>query len=339
MLRIGVVGFGFMGRMHFRQWKAIEGAQVVAICDANSNIQEDTKRAVGNIKGAEGEIDFTGIELYQDLEQMLEKGSLDAISLTLPTYLHAECSEKALSRGVNVLCEKPMALTTADCDRMVRAARKSGKVLQIGHCVRFWPEYAKAKEIVDSGKYGRVVAAMFQRLGSPPGWSLDNWFVDENRSGGVALDLHIHDTDYVQYLFGMPKAVCSHGAKGPRGQLIHIVTEYEYGEDKLIVAEGGWGMTVTFGFEMSFNLILEKATIIYDLTRKPMLRVCPAEGVEFSPEVADGDGYQLEIEHFARTIRGEPVPEVITLEQSRNSVRIVEAEKKSINSKERILIK
>ena len=124
MLRIGIVGFGFMGRMHFRQWKAIKGAQVVAICDANPNIKEDTKRAVGNIKGAEGEIDFTGIELYQDFEQMLDKGKLDAISLTLPTYLHAECSEKALSRGVNVLCEKPMALKAADCDRMIQAAQQ-----------------------------------------------------------------------------------------------------------------------------------------------------------------------------------------------------------------------
>jgi len=328
-----------MGRMHYRHWKMLDDVQVVAVCDANRTIKEDTKRAVGNIKGAEGEIDFASFELFHDLDEMLDETKLDAISLTLPTYLHAECSEKALSRGVNVLCEKPMALNVADCERMIAAARRSGKVLQIGHCVRFWPEYAWAKETVDSGEYGKLVAGTFQRLGAPPGWSVDNWFVDENRSGGVALDLHIHDTDYVQYLFGMPKAVCSHGAKGSKGQLIHMLTEYEYGEDKLIVAEGGWGMTVTFGFEMSFNLILERATIVYDLTRRPMLRVCPSEGVEFTPEVADGDGYQHEIEHFVKTVRGESVPEIITLEQSRNSVRIVEAEKKSINSKERILIK
>lgn len=339
MLRIGIVGFGFMGRMHFGQWKAVKGAQVVAICDANPNIKEDTKRAVGNIQGAEGDIDFTKIEVYHDFVQMLEKARLDAISLTLPTYLHATCSEQALSRGVHVLCEKPMALTTADCDRMVKAADKSGKILQIGHCVRFWPEYAKAKEIVEGGKYGKVVAAMFQRLGSPPGWSIDNWFVDETRSGGVALDLHIHDTDYVQYLFGMPKAVCSHGARSPKGHLIHIVTQYEYGPDLVVTAEGGWGMSPTFGFEMSFNLILEKATIVYDLTRKPMLRVCPAKGAEFSPKVAAGDGYSLEIAHFAKSVQGKPVPEILTLEQSRDSVRIVEAEKKSIAGGKRVLIK
>ncbi len=338
MLNVGIAGFGFMGRMHFRQWKGIKDAEVVAICDANPNIQEDTKRAVGNIKGAEGEIDFTGIELFRDFDEMLKKGQLDALSLTLPTYLHAAYSERALSHGLNVLCEKPMALNLADCDRMIEAAQRSGKVLQIGHCVRFWPEYARAREIVASGQYGKVIAATFRRLGAPPGWSVDNWFVDEKRSGGVALDLHIHDADYVQYLFGLPGAVCSHGAKGPGGQLTHIVTEYEYGQDKVVVAEGGWGMTPAFGFEMSFNLVLEKATIVYDLTRAPMFRVCPADSEAFTPEVPEGDGYLREIEHFARVVRGEPVEEVITLEQSRNSVRIVEAEKKSISSQERILI-
>lgn len=339
MLRVGIIGFGFMGRMHFRCWSARDDARVVAICDANPKIKEDTQRAVGNIEGAANEIDFEGIELFTDFDEMIEKAKLDAISLTLPTYLHAEFSERALSQGVNVLCEKPMALTVADCERMVTAAEKSGKVLQIGHCVRFWPEYAKAKELVDSGKYGKVVAAMFQRLGSPPGWSLDNWFVDEKRSGGVALDLHIHDTDFVQYLFGLPKAVCSHGAVGSHGQLIHIVTQYIYGHDQVVTAEGGWGMTPGFGFEMSFNLVMEKATIVYDLTRDPALRVCPAEGEVFTPELEPDDGYVRQIDHFARSIQGQAVPPVITLEQSRDSVKIVEAERESIRKRERVAVR
>lgn len=339
MLRIGIVGFGFMGRMHFRCWNARKDAQVVAVCDANPNIKEDTHRAVGNIDGAAGDIDFAGIELFTDFDQMIAKAGLDAISLTLPTYLHAEFSERALSQGVHVLCEKPMALTVSDCERMIAAAHKSGKILQIGHCLRFWPEYVKAKELVDSGQYGKVVAAMFQRLGSPPGWSLDNWFVDESRSGGVALDLHIHDTDYVQYLLGMPKAVCSHAAAGPQGSLIHIVTQYIYGDDQVVTAEGGWGMTPGFGFEMSFNLILEKATIVYDLTRQPALRVCPAAGDVFTPEVASQDGYVRQVEHFARAIQGQAVPPIITLEQSRDSVKIVEAEKQSICKRERVAVR
>ena len=338
MLRVGVVGFGFMGRMHFRCWDARDDAQVVAVCDANPNIKEDTKRAVGNIDGAASAIDFSGIELFTDFDTMIEQAGLDAISLTLPTYLHVEFSGRALSQGVNVLCEKPMALTTADCDRMLAAADKSGKILQIGHCLRFWPEYAKAKEIVDSGTYGKVVAATFQRLGAPPGWSLDNWFIDEQRSGGVALDLHIHDTDYVQYLFGMPKAVCSHAAKGSQGQLIHIVTQYVYGDDLVVTAEGGWGMMPGFGFEMSFNLVMEKATIVYDLTREPALRVCPAEGEVFTPELLKDDGYVRQIAHFAKAVQGQAVPEVITLAQSRDSVRIVEAERQSVDTHEQVAL-
>ncbi len=338
MLRIGIVGFGFMGRMHFRCWQDRQDAQVVAVCDANPNIKEDTKKAIGNIDGAASAIDFEGIELFSDFDAMIENANLDAISLTLPTYLHVEFSERALARGVNVLCEKPMSLDVAGCERMLAAAQKSGKTLQIGHCLRFWPEYVKAKEIVDSGKYGKVLAGTFQRLGAPPGWSQDNWFIDEKRSGGVALDLHIHDTDYVQYLFGMPKAVYSQGSRGKGDALIHIVTQYVYEDDVVVTAEGGWGMMPGFGFEMSFNLVMETATIVYDLTREPAFKVCPAEGDAFTPELATDDGYIAQVDHFARTIQGQDVPEVITLEQSRDSVKIVTAERQSIEEKKQVTV-
>lgn len=338
MLKIGIVGFGFMGQTHYKCWKKVEGAQVAAICDVNPNIEEDTKRAVGNIGDGQEEVDFSSLNVYSDFDEMLAKVNLDAVSITLPTFLHPEISIKALAAGVNVMCEKPMALTTKKCEGMIAEAKSSGKVLQIGHCVRFWPEYAKAKEIIDSGEYGKVIAGTFQRLGAAPTWSIDNWFLDEKRSGGVALDLHIHDTDYVQYLFGMPKAVCSVGAKGPGGGLLHISTQYIYDNDTAITAEGGWGMTPSFGFEMSFNIVLEKATLVYDLTRDPAFRVCPAEGDAFTPEVEKSDGWFLQIAHFAKAVRGEKVAEITTLEQSMNSVKIVEAEKESAFKGKKITI-
>jgi predicted dehydrogenase len=269
---------------------------------------------------------------------MLAKANLDAVSITLPTYLHPKTSIKALSAGVNVMCEKPMALKSKACEKMIEEAERSGKVLQIGHCVRFWPEYAKAKEIIDSGKYGKVLAALFQRLGAAPTWSIDNWFLDEKRSGGMALDLHIHDTDYVQYLFGMPKAVSSFGAEKPDGGLLHIVTQYLYDDNIVVTAEGGWGMMPTFGFEMSFNIVMEKATLVYDLTRSPAFRICPAEGEAFTPQVTEGDGWFLQIEHFAKSVRGEKVEAITTLKESMNSVKIVEAEKKSVSKGRKVTI-
>jgi len=339
MLRIGIAGLGFMGRMHYKCYKALENARVVAVCDLNPNIEEDTKRAIGNIGEAEEAIDFNSLQLYTDYEKMLKEAKLDAVSITLPTYLHADFSIKALQAGLNVLCEKPMALNVQDCERMIAQANRSGKVLQIGHCVRFWPEYAKAKEIIDSGKYGKVIAATFQRLGAAPAWSADNWFMNEERSGGVALDLHIHDTDFVQYIFGLPRAVSSLGAKGPGGELLHIATQYLYDDDKAVIAEGSWAMTPSFGFEMSFNIALETATIVYDLTRQPSFKICPAEGQSITAEVDKSDGWFVEIAHFVKTISGQKVEPITTLEQSLNSVKIVEAEKESIRKRQKVSIR
>jgi predicted dehydrogenase len=156
--------------------------------------------------------------------------------------------------------------------------------------------------------------------------------MDASKSGSAALDLHIHDSDYVQYVFGMPKAVFSRAVGGPAKEFDHIVTQYVYDGDCVVTAEGGWSMTPGFGFEMSFNIVLEKATISYDCTRDPAFKVAPAEGDAFTPEIASGDGYSNEIEHFVKAVAGESVPEIITPGQSVESLRLVLAEKQSATS-------
>ena len=327
-----------MGRTHFRCWKAVENVEIAAICEVNPKFAEEVQKTTGNIEQAEDAIDLSNVELYTDLDKMLKEAELNAVSITLPTYLHADSSIKSLFAGVHVLCEKPMALNVEDCRRMIKAAEQSGKILQIGHCVRFWPEYAVARDIIKSGKYGRVIAATFQRLGAAPTWSADNWLMNEQRSGGMALDLHIHDTDFVRYLFGMPYAVYSTGAKNADGKLVHIVTQYLYDDDKVVTAEGSWSMTSAFGFQMSFNIAMEKATIVYDLTREPTLRLCPADAEASTPDVPVGDGWSVEIEHFAKKIRGEKLEQVTTLAGSMNSVQIVEAEKESAAKMKKVVI-
>ena len=339
MLKVGIVGFGFMGRMHFRHWKMVPDVKIVAVCDANPNIKEDTKKAVGNIQGAEGDIDLESVQLFRDLEEMLAKARPDVISLTLPTYLHAECSEKALSQGVHVLCEKPMALTPDQCDRMTAAAIESGRVLQIGHCIRFWPEYAVAAESVRSGRYGAVRAATLRRLSAVPTWAADGWLTDPGRSGGMALDLHIHDTDFLLYLLGRPLAVYSRAARsGPREGMSHIITSYLYAGDQVITAEGSWAMTPSFGFQMAFTLALESASLVYDSRQTPTLTVYPKHGEPSVPVLPSGDGYSLEIEHFARRVKGEVPEGVTTLADSRQSVEVVLAEIGSVRSGEPVLL-
>jgi len=336
MLRIGIVGWGFMGKMHFRCYKSDTNMEVTAICDADAKQLQNSSGVAGNISGAEDDLDLSNIALYSDLSKMLAEEKLDALSIASPTFLHASQTIEALNVGVHVFCEKPMALNSGDCREMAEVAKQSGKTLQIGHCIRFWPEYVQAKEIIDSQKYGKVLAATFQRLSLTPTWSWDNCFLDGKRSGGAMLDLHIHDTDYVQYVFGMPKEVFSRGVIGLSGEFDHTVTQYLYGNDCVITAEGGWIMAPGFGFEMSFKIMLEKATLVYSSAQEPTFRIFPIDGETIIPEITTGDGYSFEIQHFVDTLSGKAVPSIITPEQSGDSVKIIEAEKESIRNNDKI---
>ena len=310
MIRVGIVGLGFMGRMHYRCWKAIPGGH------GHGHLRVQSQGAGGRGRTVQGErrggaadhIDLGGLSVHTDLGELLASGSVDALSITLPTFLHADTTIKALEAGVHVLCEKPMALTVADCDRMVAAAKSDGRVLQIGHCIRFWPEYAVTRQLIEGGVHGRPIAASFRRFSAMPAWSPDSWFADEKRSGGQPLDLHIHDTDYVHYVFGMPAAVSS-VADGPQ---TYISTQYHYENGPAVVAESTWRMAPTFGFEMSFVVVLEHATILFDSTRNPAFRVCTVDSPTLSPELPSGDGYSREVEHFAHAVAGQTVEPVIT---------------------------
>ena len=336
MLRIGIVGLGFMGKMHFRCYNSLNNVEIIAICEADTSRLQDTSGVAGNISGAEDDLDLRNIALYSDLSKMLAEEKLDALSIATPTFLHASQTIEALNAGVHVFCEKPMALNSGDCREMAEVAKQSGKTLQIGHCIRFWPEYVQAKEIIDSQKYGKVLAATFQRLSLTPTWSWDNCFLDGKRSGGAMLDLHIHDTDYVQNVFGMPKEVFSRGVIGPSGEFDHTVTQYLYGNNCVITTEGGWIMAPGFGFEMSFKIMLEKATLVYSSAQEPTFRIFPIDGETIIPEIPSGDGYSFEIQHFVDTLSGKAVPSIITPEQSGDSVKIIEAEKESIRNNDKI---
>jgi predicted dehydrogenase len=337
MLRIGIIGFGFMGRMHYRCWKALADAEVAAVCDVHADALRGSGKGIGNIPGAEGEADLRGIGVYSDPGELLAREKPDAVSVAVPTHLHAATTVQALEAGVHVLCEKPMALTVADGRRMIETAERTGRFLQIGHCIRFWPEYAKAKELVESGAYGRVIAATFRRLSATARAKQSTWFSNEERSGGMVFDLHIHDTDFIQSLFGMPASVCSHGALMPSGGVAHIVTRYGYNDGRLVTAEGGWALTRSHGFRMAFSIVMEKAVLAFDSARTPTLTLFPEEGGPLVPPTGEGDGYSRQIEHFARRLRGERVAPVVTPRQALDSLRLAEAERESVRRGEPVV--
>ena len=143
----------------------------------------------------------------------------------------------------------------------------------IAHCLRFWPCYTLLKKLIETKKYGEVVAASFNRYSAMPGWGKGyNWFTDESKSGGVALDLHIHDTDMVQFLFGMPKSVTSSATFNDDGVMTFIKTSYDVG-GPVVSSEGCWAMTQSFGFQATFMVTFEKAVVVMDTSRDDVMTV------------------------------------------------------------------
>ncbi|MBQ6255738.1 MAG: Gfo/Idh/MocA family oxidoreductase, partial [Clostridia bacterium] len=145
---------------------------------------------------------------YPSYEALISDPEVDAVSICAANTAHADMTVAALKAGKHVLCEKPMAATLKDCERMVKAARESGKTLMIGQNQRLTPAHQKARELVEQGAIGRVVTFSTAFChGGPETWSVDpganTWFFDKNKAAlGVMADLGVHKTDLIQYLLG-----------------------------------------------------------------------------------------------------------------------------------------
>jgi predicted dehydrogenase len=333
MVRVGILGMGFIGQQHFGTWKDVEGAEVVAVADKEIDRVAEAATAIGGNIGDAAPIDLSGLQRYTSLEAMLDAGGLDVVDVCLPTFLHPPLVETAFTAGVHVICEKPMALDVEKCDEMLAAAEESGKMLFLAHCIRFWPEYEVLARMVSEGELGRLVSLKLTRVSPSPFWSQGGWLNDPERSGGALLDLHIHDADFVMSLLGMPPAVLSRaGNIRPGGPKVdHVITEYLY-DDMVVVAEGGWAMPPNYPFEMAFEALGEKGCLSFSTSHSPMLTLYPMAGGAVTPEYRATTGYQQELEYFAGCIRDGRQPQRVTAFDGREAVRLIMAEKNSIQS-------
>lgn len=330
MLRVGLIGIGFMGRGHLDVYLRLEKegfpVKLTAICDIDPEKFEN-KFVKGNIDVGTGTYDFSRYNLYTDIDEMLEKEELDYVDIALPTYLHAEASVKALNKGIHVLCEKPMALTSEECRQMIEASEQNGKKLMIAQCLRFWPAYEYLKEVVESGRFGKCVSAYFFRGGAPPRWSYQNWLLTKEKSGGCLLDQHIHDVDTINWLFGKPEKVSTIGRNVIPGSGYDAVsTNYIYNDGKVVNAQDDWTLQGDFGFEMLFRVNFEKGNLVFE---KGKLTVHPNDGEGFVPELSPEMGYYREIKYFANAIMNDTPIETATPQSTMETIQIAEAELES----------
>ncbi|MBR5738274.1 MAG: Gfo/Idh/MocA family oxidoreductase, partial [Verrucomicrobia bacterium] len=238
MVKVGIIGLGFMGMTHFRAWQKVVNAKVTMVCEARP-LPEDgdlSKLFAGNLGSGEGlKIDYKQTKVVQKVEDLLSNPEIDLVDICLPTMAHKDVSIAALKAGKNVICEKPMARTLAQTLEMKAAAEESGKILMPAQCVRFFPEWSYLKRLIDDGRYGKVVAARFRRVSEAPGWGVSS-FLKGQESGGALYDLHVHDLDFVLYCFGMPKAVFARGATYASGAVDHVMANYIYENGAVVTA-------------------------------------------------------------------------------------------------------
>ena len=325
-VKIGLIGLGFMGKMHLSIHAKNPDVEVVAICDINPDINNADYLAEGGGNIDLGDLsgfDYNAIAKYSSFDEFIKDDSIDVVDVCLPTFLHCEYTVKSFEAGKHVFCEKPIALTTEDAGKMIAASESAGKGLFVGHCIRFWPEYAWLKKVLDKKMYGEIKAVTFRRVSPIPTWAWDNWLTDEARSGAAALDLHIHDTDFVYYLFGEPRDVFSQGASVLTDGMDMISTQYIYDDGPIVSAISSWGSPGTYPFVMAYTVLCEKATIEFSLAHDPMLAVHKTDGSVEHPEVEAGDGYSLEIEYFLSCIKEGKKPVVVTPEDAKNSLALV----------------
>ena len=339
MQRVVIVGFGFMGKTHYGAWKKCRDAKVVAVCD--SNLAQMTSKVTGNIKGiADNSALPKTVKVWDDFSKMLEAGGFDIVDITLPTSLHPVMTIAALEAGYHVLCEKPMALDLKSCDRMLAAAAKAKRELLVAHCVRFFPEYACLREMVRSGKYGKVVAADFTRFMSAPKWSPKggSWLLDESKSGGLYVDAHVHDADFVASLFGLPSSVLSRSHRSPHGYVDHTTTIYDY-PDKVVTSDSSFAASDSLLWDASARVFFEKASVYIGPAYKNSITVYPQGAKPFVPKLGKASGYEAEVAYFIDMVEGRKIKDkVLTAEDARNSIALVLAERKSAKTGRKIVV-
>lgn len=239
-----------------------------------------------------------------------------------------------MKNGADVYCEKPMALTGEQCNEIAATAKKYNKKVMIGQILRFSPEYIKCREIIESGDYGKVLRGEFVRKSPLPDWSYQNWMLDINKSGGCLIDMHVHDADIVNWMFGKAKSVISHSTHC-RADFESVYSTFEY-DDKFISVVADWGLPSKFEFEYRFCVAFEKAFLEF---KEGCMTVIPDDGeirkIDYDEIISDFYG---ELEEFIDCVVNDREFKTVKFASVMDSMKMVFAEAESAKTGKRVFV-
>jgi predicted dehydrogenase len=322
-MKVGIVGAGFMGSTHAAAWAATP-AHIAGI--AAETLEEARPLAAQYHATA-----------YPSLAALLP--DVDVVDICTPTHLHPSMVLQAAAAGKHVVCEKPLALTVDQARQMVNTCRQAGVRLLVAHVVRFFPEYALAKETVASGKIGRPGVVRLARGSFRPKKPVGNWFLDESKSGGILTDLMIHDFDYARWISGEVESVFARKVTvgQPDAAIDYGLAILKHRGGALSHVAGAWAYpppTFRTGFEISGDA----GSVLFDSdATAPILNLIMKSGSGESPDVGlpsspvSESPYTTQIKEFYYAI-AEGRPARVSAEDGLAAVQIAQAANESARS-------
>ncbi len=297
MIRIGMLGAGVIADIHSSSFKSLPDAKITRIF---STCEEDGN-ALAEKRGA---------ETVDDASAVIDADDIDAVLVCTPTGSHADYAVRALNAGKHVFCEKPMALAMNDADRMIEAAGANNRVLMIGLVLRWFHEFKKLKEIVDSGAIGDVkIVRTTRAAGFPRG--RDDWYADYAQSGGLAIDMITHDYDFLRWCFGDVQRVMARGlATSGLDHLDYCLVMLRFESGVVAHIEGSWAHPPGTFFTRA-EFAGTDGLITFDSRKAAPLSMARRQSADGVPGVAVPESpvvenpYLQEMKHFLSVVRGE----------------------------------
>ncbi|MEK6963371.1 MAG: Gfo/Idh/MocA family oxidoreductase [Nanoarchaeota archaeon] len=321
---VGIIGLGFMGRTHFRNYGAIPMAKVVAVADMNpDHLRGDWK----DLSGTSGQpldpnLNLENVALYGTHQDLLNSALVDVVDICLPTDFHHRVAIDALRKGKHVIIEKPMAQTTKQADDMIALGNQQGLVLMVAHPLRFWPSYNHLGKLLSEKVYGNILTGVLRRQCATPQWSPDLWSLYTERGGGVLKDMQIHDIDYAVSAFGLPTLMHANIVSNGKNQV--ALSSLRYGALEVAV-ESYWVDSKSYPFKAEGVFLCERGALyLVNTDQEDSLTIYPSNGEPLRPTLPTIDPYVEELKYFLECVKTGNRPEKCSPESSRDALKIAE---------------
>jgi predicted dehydrogenase len=316
-----------MATAHARHWARLPAARITSI------VSLDPEKAIGLASSCAANV-------HLSFDQCLAEDQPDIVDVCTPTLTHSDIAVAALEAGKHVFLEKPMARTLAECDRIIDAAKKANTIAMVAHVVRFFPEFAAAHAQITAGAVGQIASVRTARMSGYPRGGWHNWYASPAESGGVVLDMIVHDFDWLRWCFGDAARVYAVGLYGKSeyiGSLDYALVTIRFKSGVIAHVCGSWAHTT--GFRTTFEVCGDKGMIDHDsirsvpftIAKRTEASAAPSVAVPQNPMASEDDPFFKELSHFMHCVSTNSKPS-ITLADGRAAVAIALAALESIQS-------